>query len=207
MNMNMQKCNAICKTGKQCLRNAAVGAVLCAFHSASANNTKGEATKSEANDVTNTTERDISEATKSEATKIKSEATKIKSEATKSEATKIKSESKSKSTDDDVEHKATTKKTEKSTCTAICSNGKKCVRKCCAGFECCGTHKPVTGTTTQLPLTSAHTIFVEDIDGIAYYLDTYGNIFKAEDILRQSLTPKVIGQYVRRSDGRCIFAA
>ena len=87
------------------------------------------------------------------------------------------------------------------------SNGKKCVRKCCAGFEYCGTHKPVTGTTTQLPLTSAHTIFVEDIDGIAYYLDTYGNIFKAEDILRQSLTPKVIGQYVRRSDGRCIFAA
>lgn len=191
MNMNMQKCSAICKTGKQCLRNAAVGAVLCAFHSASVNNTKGEATKSEANDVTNTTERDISEATKSEATKVKS-----KSQPTKN----------NKSTDD-YEHKAATKKTEKSTCTAICSNGKKCVRKCCAGFEYCGTHKPVTGTTTQLPLTSAHTIFVEDIDGIAYYLDTYGNIFKAEDILRQSLTPKVIGQYVRRSDGRCIFAA
>jgi len=168
MNMNMQKCSAICKTGKQCLRNAAVGAVLCAFHSASANNTKGEATKSE--------------------------------------ATRIKAKNKSKSTDDD-EHKAATKKTEKSTCTAICSNGKKCVRKCCAGFEYCGTHKPVTGTTTQLPLTSAHTIFVEDIDGIAYYLDSYGNIFKAEDILRQSLTPKVIGQYIRRSDGRCIFAA
>jgi hypothetical protein len=162
--MNMQKCSAICKTGKQCLRNAGDGGNLCAFHSA--------AKTANITDITAI-----------------------------NDAKPIGDDN------GDDENKATTKKTDKLTCIAICSNGKKCVRKCCAGFEYCGTHKPVIGTSTQLPLTSAHTIFVEDIDGIAYYLDTYGNIFKAEDVLRQSLTPKVIGQYIRRSDGRCIFAA
>lgn len=97
------------------------------------------------------------------------------------------------------------------TCSAICSNGQKCIRKCCVGIKYCGTHKPIQASdinTQDHPITTcSHSIFVEDIDGIAYYLDSHGNIFRAEDILQQSLTPRVIGTYVRRSDGRCVFAS
>ena len=91
-------------------------------------------------------------------------------------------------------------------CVAICSNGKKCVRKSCIGINYCGTHKHLLslkeeGTSTddvsKNISTCTHSIFVEDIDGIAYYMDSYGNVFKAEDILQQSLTPSIIAKYTR----------
>lgn len=90
------------------------------------------------------------------------------------------------------------------TCSAICSNGQKCARKRCVGFEYCGTHKQEQNSDATTTPTCQHTIFVEDIDGIAYYLDSFGNIFRPEDILMQSLTPAIIGK--RGIGGHCTFA-
>jgi hypothetical protein len=95
-------------------------------------------------------------------------------------------------------------------CTAICSNGKKCMRKCCIGIQFCGTHKPfseIVAVSDIKPntITCAHSVFVEDIDGIAYYMDSHGNVFNAEDILRQSLTPRIIAKYSRNVCGEFIL--
>jgi len=96
------------------------------------------------------------------------------------------------------------------TCTAICSNGKKCMRKCCIGIQFCGTHKPfsepaVANDTKPNTPTCTHSVFVEDIDGIAYYMDSYNNVFNAEDILRQSLSPRIIAKYSRNVSGEYLL--
>lgn len=93
------------------------------------------------------------------------------------------------------------------TCVAICSNGKKCIRKSCLGMNYCGTHKNLTAietiknpdndnTTLKNLTTCMHSIFVEDVGGIAYYMDSNGNVFSPEDVLQQSLTPRIIAKYI-----------
>ena len=90
-------------------------------------------------------------------------------------------------------------------CTAICVNGKPCMRNKCIGFELCSTHKKTIGTTnisqgTINPIesntTCTHTVHIEDIDGIAYFIDDSGNVFKPEDILEAKLRPSIIAKYI-----------
>jgi hypothetical protein len=108
-------------------------------------------------------------------------------------------------------HSADKPKIEKvsETCTAICSNGKKCMRKCCIGIQFCGTHKPFSETVDDIAKTNtpmcSHSVFVEDIDGIAYYMDSHGNVFSAEDILRQSVAPRIIAKYSRNVSGEYLL--
>ena len=93
-------------------------------------------------------------------------------------------------------------------CTAICVNGNRCARNKCVGFEFCSTHKRTlqqsakspssSGTTsiTDSNNTCTHTVHIEDIDGIAYFIDDHGNVFKPEDILQSKLRPTVIAKLV-----------
>lgn len=79
------------------------------------------------------------------------------------------------------------------------------MRKCCIGIQFCGTHKPFSepvATTKPATPTCSHSVFVEDIDGIAYYMDSYGNVFQAEDVLRQMTHPRIIAKYSRSSVGK-----
>ena len=43
-------------------------------------------------------------------------------------------------------------------------------------------------------------VFVEEICGIVYYLDKYGNVYCTEDILQGKDNPSVIAKYVKVSD-------
>lgn len=97
-------------------------------------------------------------------------------------------------------------------CCAKRSSGEQCTRKKKEGYEYCGTHvkgvphgiveettnidadgnKVVISSTTQ-----KIEVWVEDIQGIMYYIDKNGNVYQAEDIVMNKLNPKIIAKYIR----------
>jgi hypothetical protein len=90
-------------------------------------------------------------------------------------------------------------------CNAKRSNGEQCTRRRKESCEFCGTH--TKGTPHGL-ISSAQTneiclhkleVFAEDIFGIVYYIDTYNNVYKTEDILEGKQNPQIIAKYVKQN--------
>ena len=96
-------------------------------------------------------------------------------------------------------------------CCAKRSNGEQCTRKKKEGFEYCGTHvkgiphgiveegKENIDESKNSSSQATHKIevWVQDIQGIMYYIDKNNNVYQAEDIVMNKLNPKIIAKYVR----------
>lgn len=92
-------------------------------------------------------------------------------------------------------------------CNAKRANGEQCTRKRRDGCEFCGTHYKgtphglITGEESDEPTqeTVKIEVFAEDISGIVYYIDKYGNVYKTDDILNNLPNPNVIAKWVKNN--------
>jgi hypothetical protein len=87
-------------------------------------------------------------------------------------------------------------------CKAKRSNGEQCTRKHKDDSEYCGTHdknRPhgeidVENLSPSITLNKVE-VWLEEINGIHYYIDKSGNIYKTEDIIKNLENPKIIAKY------------
>ena len=101
-------------------------------------------------------------------------------------------------------------------CIAKRATGEQCTRKQKEGYEYCGTHvKGVPyGVVTETEQVQTENelvrseVIAKDIHGIVYYIDTYNNVYKTEDILNNKKNPEIIakceiiqGEYAIRKFG------
>lgn len=91
---------------------------------------------------------------------------------------------------------------ENNRCNACKAGGEQCTRRRKENSLYCGTHlkgAPHGEVTTELENSNKKQIEInaEEINGIIYYLDSYGNIYKMEDVLKEIDDPGVIGRYVK----------
>lgn len=87
-------------------------------------------------------------------------------------------------------------------CSAKRSNGEQCTRRKKEEFDFCGTHcKSVPhGLVGSQDISKKIEIFTQDIMGIIYYIDKTSNVYKMEEVIEGSLSPKIIGKYKKEND-------
>jgi hypothetical protein len=91
-------------------------------------------------------------------------------------------------------------------CNAKRANGEQCTRKRKDGYEFCGTHtKGIPNGSVQVDPANQNMrkleVVVQDINGIAYYLDQENNIYRTEDIISNKENPQVVAKYRIADDG------
>jgi len=99
-------------------------------------------------------------------------------------------------------------------CTAKIANGEQCTRrKQDAETPFCGTHikgQPY-GIETKKDTTKQQTkkvdIWVQEIKGINYYIDSTNNIYKPEDILSNIANPTIIAKWALNAEQKYIIPA
>ena len=102
-------------------------------------------------------------------------------------------------------------------CRAKLSNGGECSRKRLKEGQLCGYHNKVQpyGIVTICPMINksskdqdavSHEVFAVEIQGLVYYVDHHGNVFRTEDVLNDALNPTVIAQYTKTPSGYSIPA-
>lgn len=92
-------------------------------------------------------------------------------------------------------------------CTAKRANGEQCTRRMLEGLVFCGTHSKgaphgiVDQSETDTHQTTEKVeIWMQDIQGISYYIDQKNNVYSPEDIVSNKSNPRVIGQWVSSVD-------
>ena len=85
-------------------------------------------------------------------------------------------------------------------CCAKRANGDQCTRKRKDGIEYCGTHEKnrphgIISINTNNNSMRSIDVWLQDINGILYYIDSDNNVYKSEDILNNALNPKIIYKY------------
>ena len=96
-------------------------------------------------------------------------------------------------------------------CMARRANGEQCTRKKKLEFDFCGTHdtnRPhgiVTNDNVLHKDTKKVEVWLQDINGIIYYIDNNNNIYKTEDIMANITNPSVIAKYKIDVDGNYIY--
>ena len=86
-------------------------------------------------------------------------------------------------------------------CQALRANNTQCTRRKQKGLCFCGTHIKGTpyGKVTELSSVCKDVeeinIYIQEICGINYYIDSYENIYSSEDILNNIESPTIIGKY------------
>jgi len=86
-------------------------------------------------------------------------------------------------------------------CIAKKSSGEQCTRKKRCDSEYCGTHdknRPhgeISDQDKEENIFKKVEIWIQEINGIYYYIDNNNNIYKTEDILSNSQTPYIIAKY------------
>jgi hypothetical protein len=90
-------------------------------------------------------------------------------------------------------------------CCAKRASNEQCTRRKKEGCEYCGTH--MKGTPHGLveneenkQTTQKIEVWAQEILGIVYYIDKFGNVYQAEDIVNNKTNPKVIAKYVKNGD-------
>jgi hypothetical protein len=90
-------------------------------------------------------------------------------------------------------------------CCAKRASGEQCTRRKKEGCEYCGTH--MKGTPHGLveneenkQTTQKIEVWAQEILGIVYYIDKFGNVYQAEDIVGNKPNPKIIAKYVRHGE-------
>ncbi len=85
-------------------------------------------------------------------------------------------------------------------CTAKRANGEQCTRKKKDSICFCGTHEKNRPhgeiDTVNEPIDKLKKIEVQlqEINGILYYIDSYNNIYKTEDIMNNKINPNIIAK-------------
>lgn len=87
-------------------------------------------------------------------------------------------------------------------CCAKRASSEQCTRRKKEGCEYCGTH--MKGTPHGLveneenkQTTQKIEVWAQEILGIVYYIDKFGSVYQAEDIVNNKINPRVIAQYVK----------
>jgi len=84
-------------------------------------------------------------------------------------------------------------------CSALRADDERCTRKRKDGHQFCGTHLKGTPNSIQNDDTKGIIkkleVTVLEIDGILYYVDTFMNVYKPEDIITEKQNPGIIGKY------------
>ena len=92
-------------------------------------------------------------------------------------------------------------------CGAKRANGDQCSRRKQTGCEYCGTHikgtphGEVEAEAVEQKKQIKIEVFVQEIQGINYYIDKSGNVYKTEDIISNSKNPAIIAKYNKNSSG------
>lgn len=88
-------------------------------------------------------------------------------------------------------------------CCAKRANGEQCTRRRKESDEFCGTHikgtpygKIVTDINEPVPSKKCD-VWVQEIQGIQYFIDNNENIYCHEDIISNKLNPTIIGYYTK----------
>jgi hypothetical protein len=95
-------------------------------------------------------------------------------------------------------------------CGAKRASCEQCTRRKKEGFEYCGTH--LKGTPHGIcetgdndkPSGQKIEVWVQDIQGIVYYIDKNNNVYQTEDIFTNKLNPKIIAKYLKTGDNYSI---
>jgi hypothetical protein len=91
-------------------------------------------------------------------------------------------------------------------CCARRASDEQCTRRRKEGSEYCGTHMKgtphgiVDAQEEPKNNTQKVEVWVQEIQGIAYYIDKNGNVYQAEDIVSNIMNPKIIAKYVKNGD-------
>ena len=91
-------------------------------------------------------------------------------------------------------------------CIAKRANKEQCTRKQKATFKFCGTHIKCCphGVIDSLDTDDTKikiNVFVKNIRGILYYIDSHNNVYKPEDIIEDKINPEVLCKCVIDTDG------
>ena len=91
-------------------------------------------------------------------------------------------------------------------CCAKRASNEQCTRRKKDGSEFCGTHMKGTphgvmdAQEDLKPATQKVEVWAQDIQGIIYYIDKFGNVYQAEDIVINKQNPAIIAKYVKNGD-------
>jgi len=91
-------------------------------------------------------------------------------------------------------------------CNAKRANNEQCTRRRKSDSEYCGTHsKGTPNGFVQLNqcgdcTTKKVELVLEEVNGIAYYIDALHNVYKTEDILSGKENPQIIAKYKKVND-------
>lgn len=96
-------------------------------------------------------------------------------------------------------------------CLAKRANGEQCTRKKKEGCDYCGTHTKgipcnimdVENDNTVKPKFNQKNvnIWVQNIKGIEYFIDSSQNVYKHEDVINNSTNPRIIAKYSKNDSG------
>jgi hypothetical protein len=95
-------------------------------------------------------------------------------------------------------------------CCAKRASNEQCTRRKKDGCEYCGTHLKGTphgicdNNDDDKPQGYKVEVWVQDIQGIVYYIDKNSNVYQAEDIIINKMNPKVIAKYVKNGENYSI---
>ena len=91
-------------------------------------------------------------------------------------------------------------------CCAKRASNEQCTRRKKDGSEYCGTHMKGTphgmidAQEEAKPTTQKVEVWAQNIQGIVYYIDKFGNVYQAEDIVVNKHNPTIIAKYVKNGD-------
>ena len=93
-------------------------------------------------------------------------------------------------------------------CCAKRANDEQCTRRRKDSSEYCGTH--VKGTPHGIVVENANEqqknnthkveVWVQDIQGIVYYIDNSNNVYDTADIIKNQVNPKIIAKYIKNGE-------
>lgn len=91
-------------------------------------------------------------------------------------------------------------------CQALRSNGNQCSRRKKDGFNFCGTHIKGTphGHIENKPEANPYTkrtVWIQEINGISYYIDGNNNVYESTDIVNNKTDPRIIAKYQKNAFG------
>jgi hypothetical protein len=87
-------------------------------------------------------------------------------------------------------------------CCAKRASCEQCTRRKKEGSDCCGTHcKGIPhGVISDLEQVRPHTkveVWAEDFNGIVHYIDSQGNVYKTEDVLKNKPNPTIYAKWTK----------
>ena len=91
-------------------------------------------------------------------------------------------------------------------CCAKRASSEQCTRRRKEGYEYCGTHLKGTphgichSCDNEKPQGHKIEVWVQDIQGIVYYIDKNFNVYQTEDIYTNKVNPKIIAKYIKNGD-------